>query len=108
MPKMMNRDESEAGWDANSRSDSVQGKSDPIAIFRELWAINGPFEEPWMANFNQSVWGSLPDAKSEQNPEETHDDGIERKPIGRAGQARSGREGRGTGAASGNEEAETA
>lgn len=32
--------------------------ADPSAIFKEIWAINGPFEEPWVARFNaDDVWG---------------------------------------------------
>jgi len=25
-------------------------------IFRQLYAVNGPFEEPWMRAFNAEVW----------------------------------------------------
>jgi hypothetical protein len=36
------------------------GATDPVTgseIFRELWLINGPFEESWMSAFNVEVWG---------------------------------------------------
>lgn len=29
----------------------------PDGIFKELWEINGPFEDPWCAEYNRSVWG---------------------------------------------------
>jgi hypothetical protein len=27
-------------------------------IFREIWAVNGPFSDPWMADFNREVWAA--------------------------------------------------
>jgi len=34
---------------------------DPSALFRELWAVNGGFDEPWMAAHNAEVWGAASD-----------------------------------------------
>jgi hypothetical protein len=36
-------------------TDSEQAAADPSAIFKELWEINGPFEEPWMSAFNAGL-----------------------------------------------------
>jgi hypothetical protein len=29
---------------------------DPGAIFRELWEVNGPYEESWMGPWNAEIW----------------------------------------------------
>jgi hypothetical protein len=42
------------GIDGFDTPDPVTGS----AIFREMWAINGPFEEPWMSQFNEEIWGA--------------------------------------------------
>jgi hypothetical protein len=30
----------------------------PSGLFREIWAVNGPFENSWMADFNRTVWAA--------------------------------------------------
>lgn len=48
-----------ASGDAASASPAptaVNACADPGAIFREVYAVNGGFEEPWCAAFNAEVW----------------------------------------------------
>jgi hypothetical protein len=39
--------------------------ADPGAIFRAVWAYNGPFELAWISAYNASVWRRYQDSPSD-------------------------------------------
>lgn len=44
---------------------TAEAHSDPGAVFKELWAINGPFESAYMSAYNRDVWGNFQDSPSD-------------------------------------------
>jgi len=38
---------------------SLATRADGNDLLQELWALNGPFEEPWCIRFNAETWGPL-------------------------------------------------
>ena len=45
------------GWPPDREGFDAPDPGTGPEIFAELWASNGPYEEPWMAAFNAEVWG---------------------------------------------------